>query len=74
MDARMQNEIDLNECDRSEIDLGPQLHDTGLCFISDCPAKSVITTMFDFAADFDTDVRNVSNSASYMHGHRNVSD
>ena len=28
VDARMQNEIDLNECDRSEIDLGPQLHDT----------------------------------------------
>ena len=38
----------------------PQLHDTGLLFISD-----YITTMFDFAADFGTDVRNVLDSASY---------
>ena len=34
----------------------PQLHDTGLLqFISDCLAKSIITSMFDFAADFGTD-------------------
>ena len=40
--------------------------DTGLLFISDCLAKSVITTMFDFAADFGTDVPNVvSDSDSY---------
>ena len=38
-----------------------QLHDTGLLFISDY----IITTMFDFAADFGTDVRNVLDSASY---------
>ena len=43
----------------------PQLHDTELLFISDYLAKSVITTMFDFAADFGTDVRNVSDLASY---------
>ena len=33
---------------------------TPILFISDCLAKSVITTMFDFAAGFGTDVRNVS--------------
>ena len=30
--------------------------------------------MFDFAADFGTDVRNVLDSASYTYGHRNVLD
>ena len=45
---------------RTHVLLRPQLHDTGLLFIS------VITTMVDFAADFGTaDVRNVSDSASY---------
>ena len=45
--------------------LRPQLHDAGLLFISDCLAKSVITTMFDYAVDFGTDVWNVSDSVSY---------
>ena len=44
----------------------PQLHDAGLLFISDCLAKSVITAMFDFVADFGTDVRNVSDSLSFI--------
>ena len=56
----------------------PQLHDTGLLFILDCLAKSVITTIFDFG----TVVRNVSDFTEcigfhgmyrQLNGHRNVS-